>query len=51
MADTYYHTVEEGAPHVYHDHKDCPDGEKIKPEHWRSGKGIDRRLCEVCEAK
>ncbi len=50
MADMMdYHTVEENALHVYHDNLDCPDGKKIKSEHYRSGKGVGRRLCEECE--
>lgn len=49
--DTYYYTAEVGAPMVYHDHKNCPDGEKIKTEHYRTGKGFGRRLCEECKAK
>jgi hypothetical protein len=49
--DDYYHTVEEGAPMVYHDHADCSEGLKIEPQHYRKGKGVGRRLCEVCEAK
>ena len=46
---TYYHTVEPGAPHVYHDNANCPDGKQIKPEHYRTGQGVGRRLCEECE--
>jgi hypothetical protein len=50
MADLMdYHTVEDGAPHVYHDNLDCPDGKKIESKHYREGKGVDRRLCEECE--
>ncbi len=44
-----YHTVEEGAPHVYHDNADCPDGKKIKTEHYRVGSGTGRTLCKECK--
>ena len=39
MAEKFeYHTVEPGAPHVYHNDSDCPDGKRIKPEHYRVGR-------------
>jgi hypothetical protein len=46
MAD--YHTSETGAPHVYHNKKNCPDGKKIKKEHKKSGRGTGRHLCKEC---
>jgi hypothetical protein len=46
-----YHTSKTGAPHVYHTYKDCPEGKKIEKMHYVAGRGTDRRLCEVCEAK
>ncbi len=47
-----YHTnsPEEPPKHreVYHDHDDCPDGRRIKPEHWVSGdRGKPR--CDACK--
>ena len=32
---------------VYHDHDDCPDGKKIKPEHRERGDGGKQR-CKEC---
>jgi hypothetical protein len=51
VADREYHTIvpEYGQPDVYHDHKDCREGKKIKPEHITWGRGTGRRLCEVCQ--
>jgi hypothetical protein len=48
-----YHTVltEYGQPDVYHNHPDCSEGKKIKPEHVTWGRGTGRRLCEVCQGK
>lgn len=43
-----FHTVEPGAPHVYHNNSACNDGKAIKPQHWRSGEGYGRRRCERC---
>lgn len=48
-----YHTIRpENLPerNVYHDHADCPDGRRIKPEHWRSGTA-GRPRCDACKAK
>ncbi len=51
MAHTHaYHTTtgEHGSHHeVYHNHEDCPDGKRIKPEHRVAGTG-GRRHCERC---
>lgn len=33
---------------VYHDHDDCPDGQRIKPQDLESGKG-GRPLCDACK--
>jgi len=44
-----FHTVEEGKPVVYHNNSACADGKRIKPEHYRTGTGIGRRLCDECE--
>jgi hypothetical protein len=47
-----YHTVtlEEGQGHrnVYHDHDDCSDGKRIKPEHRRRGDD-GRPRCDECK--
>jgi hypothetical protein len=32
---------------VYHDHNDCPDGKRIKPEHRENGTGGKQR-CDEC---
>ena len=46
-----YHTNStEYAPahrNVYHDHDDCPDGKRIKPEHRLSGTG-NKQCCKEC---
>jgi len=46
-----YHTnsLEEPPAHrnVYHDHDDCPDGRRIKPEHREDGDG-NRPRCKEC---
>jgi hypothetical protein len=31
---------------VYHDHDDCPDGKRIKPQHRSSGTGGKPRCTE-----
>jgi hypothetical protein len=33
---------------VYHDHDNCPDGKRIKPEHRESGTGGKLR-CDECK--
>ena len=49
--DPAYHTNSpEYAPkhrNVYHDHNDCPDGKRIKPEHRVNGNGGKPR-CDEC---
>ena len=42
-----YYSVASTDPAVYHDKSNCPDGERIKPENKRWGKG-GRRHCEEC---
>ena len=45
-----YHTITEEKPEqrdVYHDYKDCPQGSRIKPENWQSGKD-GRPRCDDC---
>ncbi len=32
---------------VYHDHDDCPDGRRIKPEHRKPGTG-GKEHCKEC---
>ena len=46
-----YHTVTEEEPDrrdVYHDHDDCPDGMRIKPENRRPG-DAGRPRCDECK--
>lgn len=47
-----YHTNSHEYPpehrEVYHDHDDCFEGRKIKPEHREDGKDGKKR-CRVCE--
>jgi hypothetical protein len=46
-----YHTILEEHPperNVYHDHDDCPDGRRIKPEHKRTGTA-NRPRCDACK--
>ena len=47
-----YHTnrLEYQSKHreVYHDHSDCPDGKRIKPEYKLSGTGNKLR-CDECK--
>lgn len=45
-----FHTSEEEDPAVYHDNSACGEGKKIKPEHRVEGYGVNRRVCEVCDA-
>jgi hypothetical protein len=42
-------SVEEPPKHreVYHDHEDCPEGKKIKPEHRENGTNGKPR-CKEC---
>jgi hypothetical protein len=46
-----YHTNSPECPpvhrEVYHDHDNCPDGKRIKPEHRESGTGQKPR-CKAC---
>lgn len=45
-----YHTVEPELPperNVYHDHDNCPDGQRIEPRHLRYG-DAGRPLCKLC---
>jgi hypothetical protein len=46
-----YHTDSPEYPaeqrEVYHDKSNCPDGERIKPEHRKNGTG-NRRHCKEC---
>jgi len=47
-----YHTNSEEYPpshrNVYHDHTNCPDGERIKPWHRKDGDG-GRPRCDECK--
>ena len=45
-----YHTSQPEVPNVYHDHDNCPDGMRIKPEHKRAGTD-NRRRCDECIKK
>lgn len=51
VTDPPYHTDSpEYPPEVrecHHDHNNCYEGKKIKPEHRKSGDG-HKRLCKVC---
>lgn len=45
-----YHTILKESPperDVYHDHDDCPDGKRIKPEHKAAGTD-GRPKCDAC---
>jgi hypothetical protein len=46
-----YHTNSPEYPpkhrEVYHDHDNCPDGKRIKPEHRLSGTG-EKPRCKEC---
>ena len=46
-----YHTNSTEYPpshrEVYHDHDDCPDGRRIKPQHRLAGTGSKPR-CKEC---
>jgi hypothetical protein len=46
-----YHTTSPEYPpehrNVYHDHDNCPDGKRIKPQHKVDGKG-GRPRCDEC---
>ena len=48
-----YHTVIPAygprEQNVYHNHQDCREGKKIRPEHITWGRGTGRRLCEICQ--
>jgi hypothetical protein len=43
-----YHTSEPETPAVYHNRSECPDGQRIKPQHLVQGTGTGRRLCDWC---
>lgn len=43
-----FHTRDPETPNVYHDDDACWEGKKILPENRIPGKGVGRRLCEVC---
>jgi hypothetical protein len=34
-----YHSTDRTDPRVYHDYRDCPDGEQIRRENLASGTG------------
>jgi hypothetical protein len=44
--DPAYHSSNPEDPQVYHDDNDCPEGKKIKPEHWAPGAAWK---CKVCK--
>lgn len=44
-----FHTSEPETPEVFHNDDECFEGKKILPQHRVDGRGVDRRLCEVCE--
>ena len=50
MADAAYHTNSPEYSHryVYHNHNNCPDGKRIKPEHRKPG-DAGRPLCDECK--
>jgi hypothetical protein len=43
-----YHSTSSEDEDVYHDHNDCPDGERILPEDWAPGTG-GRQRCQSCK--
>ena len=43
-----FHTSEPETAPVYHNNSACFESKKIKREHRRLGRGVNRRLCEVC---
>ena len=49
--DPLYHTDSREYPEevreCHHDHNNCYEGKKIKPEHHKDGDG-GKRLCKVC---
>jgi hypothetical protein len=48
----YYSTSPEDMQrqrYVYHDHEDCPDGRRIKPENRQPGTD-ERPRCDACIA-
>lgn len=47
--DPYYTTADDDADRVYHVCDNCGPGSQIKPENRRSGVGIGRDRCEVCD--
>jgi hypothetical protein len=50
---TPYHTDAQEYPpehrKVYHDKDNCPDGQRILPQHRKSGMGTDKQHCEECD--
>ena len=51
VAKTYHAERIERYPrdkNVYHDHDNCPSGERIKRKHRESGPCKNRRLCDLC---
>jgi hypothetical protein len=48
-----YHTILQETPperNVYHNYDDCPDGRRIKPEHYANGTA-GRPRCDACKDK
>jgi hypothetical protein len=43
-----YHSISPEDSDVYHDHSDCYEGQKIKPENRAPGED-GRRRCQVCQ--
>jgi len=50
MATYHTNSREEPPEHreVHHDHENCPDGKRIKPEHREPGTG-GKPLCKACQ--
>nr|WP_300142248.1 hypothetical protein [Propionicimonas sp.] len=34
-----YHSTDPTDPRVYHDYRNCPNGQRIEPENWVAGTG------------
>lgn len=43
-----YHSTDPRDPQVYHDYRDCPNGEQVEPKNWASGTGNLPR-CDGCK--
>jgi hypothetical protein len=43
-----FHTSEPETSPVYHNNSACFESKRIKRVHRCLGRGVDRRLCEVC---